>query len=251
MNRLFALVVLPLLATTSVHESVHGQQSPASTCQVTETVDTAAPPATLRELPFPHGPWFINPERTVWAGIGWQPASVLRSEGAVNKVLWIRPEGVPLLLTGRRLDASSPAMRAAVGATRGQYVLSDLYFPTAGCWEVNRCGEWRPPGIRHTRGAAPSAATSQVGALNRPRGRPLRLTRWESARSVCSCLPARRIRQPLTRPLDSLLREAVTSRVPLQRDVGSALPEQFREPNGLLGRDHLVPLCGADVHAHS
>ena len=63
----------------------------------------------------------INPDGSIWAKLGW----------------W---RGLPrkLVISGRRLDASAPPLRADVPdgyGTRG-FLPTGLTFPTVGCWQV-------------------------------------------------------------------------------------------------------------------
>jgi hypothetical protein len=133
---MLALTMLSILVR-STDATADGVQEPPSACQLTEAVAAADPPAGIRDLaaPFPKGPWYINPERTVWARIG-RAGTVLRSEGTRNQVLWIRPADVPLVVTGRRTDAAASPMRAAFTAAAGGYTSSEIFFPAAGCWEI-------------------------------------------------------------------------------------------------------------------
>lgn len=49
---------------------------------------------------------------------------------------WRRAEG-KLMITGRRLDASAPALRAEVGQSDDVHMVPTyIIFPTTGCWEV-------------------------------------------------------------------------------------------------------------------
>jgi hypothetical protein len=77
----------------------------------------------------------------LWVGL-W-PANVVvdepKADGAIDaKVGWWR--GVPgtLSITGRRLDAAAPPLRATVSDGYGEsgFQASGLSFPTEGCWEV-------------------------------------------------------------------------------------------------------------------
>ena len=55
------------------------------------------------------------------------------------KVLWLKPVGSHLMVSGQRLDGEAPPLRAqrpGPGAYRGDYEASGVVFPAAGCWEV-------------------------------------------------------------------------------------------------------------------
>ena len=75
--------------------------------------------------------WFVNADRTMWA-IG----THLHTGG--NKVPWIRPKGTQLQISTRRLDAESPPARVDVPCCYGgEFQVSGIDFPDAGCWEVS------------------------------------------------------------------------------------------------------------------
>jgi hypothetical protein len=69
----------------------------------------------------PGGPGFITPDGSLGMKFGW--------------TLGVRG---PLAITGRRLDAPAPALRAVVNPSNSpaNFVASDLVFSTPGCWEV-------------------------------------------------------------------------------------------------------------------
>lgn len=55
------------------------------------------------------------------------------------KVIWVRPPGTQLEITGCRLDAPAPPLRAdffPAGAYPSGFEVTGLTFPAAGCWEV-------------------------------------------------------------------------------------------------------------------
>jgi len=76
--------------------------------------------------------WYTNADRTIWAMHydHWRA-------GVGNKVPWIRPAGVRLLITGRRLDGTAPPLKATVaGVYSSAFQATGMEFPVAGCWEV-------------------------------------------------------------------------------------------------------------------
>lgn len=74
--------------------------------------------------------WYINADRSMWA-IG-----VHLVKGG-NKVPWIRPKGTQLRIATRRLDADSPPARVEIPCCYGgEFQVSGIDFPEAGCWEV-------------------------------------------------------------------------------------------------------------------
>jgi hypothetical protein len=122
------LVAFPLAATAA-------GESPTSEagCALAESI-RATPPNDPNAAPFGPGPWYINADRTIWAGMDIHHL-VARPDG--NKVLWIRPRGTDLVLSGRRLDAEAPPMTAHVPCCYPTgFQASGLIFPTEGCWEV-------------------------------------------------------------------------------------------------------------------
>jgi len=76
--------------------------------------------------------WYANDERTLWAW-WWGKRSV-----GGYKILWVRPTGAQLKITGRRLDGDAPPLSAEIpnGYQQYSYQASGVNFPTAGCWEV-------------------------------------------------------------------------------------------------------------------
>src|SRR5262245_42217459 len=75
---------------------------PAQTrCAVSKTI-LAEPPKAPNADRFGHGDWFVNADRTIWvAKQRWQAGD----DG--NKVLWIRPAGTNLVISGKRLDGEA------------------------------------------------------------------------------------------------------------------------------------------------
>jgi len=90
------------------------------------------PPTKQPDVTLGLGEWYVNADRTIWvAKNSWQAGS----DG--NKVIWIRPAGTKLVITGRRLDAQAPPPRATPDrGYPGGFTVTFLYFPTSGCWEV-------------------------------------------------------------------------------------------------------------------
>ena len=109
-------------------------------CPITEPV-WVKPPEDAAVLDTPEfGYYFVNEDSSIMASAWWaRPENefpIVLEEGI--KVGWFKPEGADLFVIGKRLDAEAPALDAHVPCcypTRFQ--ASGLYFPTAGCWEVN------------------------------------------------------------------------------------------------------------------
>jgi len=101
-------------------------------CHPTQAVRDV-PPEDPSADPFGNGPWYVNDDRSIWAG--WQP---LASGKAGNRIMWIKPPGQKLEITGRRLDGEAPPLeldRNDSYVSKG-FEPNRLFFPVPGCWEV-------------------------------------------------------------------------------------------------------------------
>ena len=110
-------------------------QAPSTTgCRVSELV-RAEPPRDPNADPFGLGPWYINADRSIWAG--WDAGHWVSGSNG-NKVLWIRPQGTNLKVVGRRLDGDgATALKADIPCCYPTgFQASRVYFPMSGCWEV-------------------------------------------------------------------------------------------------------------------
>jgi hypothetical protein len=126
MSDAIALVALLALAGPS---RVVGADGLAVSCAVTQPVH-AEPPKEPNADPFGQGPWYINEDRTIWAG-----ATHLRVGS--NKVLWIRPSGTDLKVLGRRLDGEAPLLSVHIPCCYATgFQPSGLTFASSGCWEI-------------------------------------------------------------------------------------------------------------------
>lgn len=114
----------------------------AAACPVTAPNGIAAGP----EAPGPSGygneqlsvgPFGLWPEGTVVFRPG-GPGFLTRDGSLCMKFGWQRAVRGPLVITGRRLDASAPALRALISGDDGNpgFVATHLIFSTPGCWEV-------------------------------------------------------------------------------------------------------------------
>jgi hypothetical protein len=55
-----------------------------------------------------------------------------------NKVLWIRPQGTKLVVSGRRLDAEAAPLKVRIPCCYPTgFQASGLTFSTEGCWEIS------------------------------------------------------------------------------------------------------------------
>ena len=122
-----ALVVLCFVG------SAGADATPSPECRATEEI-RAEPPRDPNADPFGPGPWYINADRTIWAG--WD-AVRMRAGKRGNKVLWIRPAGTQLTVSGRRLDGKAQPMKSTIPCCYPTgFQASGLAFPTGGCWEI-------------------------------------------------------------------------------------------------------------------
>ncbi len=101
-------------------------------CHPTDPVKDV-PPEDPSASPFGSGPWYVNDDRSLWAT--WQP---LVSGEKGNRIMWIKPPGLELEITGRRLDGDAPPFRVEPNASylNKGFEPNRLYFPTPGCWEI-------------------------------------------------------------------------------------------------------------------
>ena len=128
---LTALLAMSVIAVSATAQSKADE--PIRACDVTEPI-RAEPPRDPNADPFGSGPWYVNADRTIWAG--WDAVRMGAGEKG-NKVLWIRPQGSQLTVSGRRLDADAASMKARVPCCYPTgFQASGLFFPTAGCWEI-------------------------------------------------------------------------------------------------------------------
>jgi hypothetical protein len=103
----------------------------APKCESSPLVRTT-PPRDVNADPFGDGPWYINDDRTIWAGWG-----AGRWHAGRNKVLWIRPAGTRLRVEGERLDRAAPPLVSDIRGYSTSFQASALFFPTEGCWRVH------------------------------------------------------------------------------------------------------------------
>jgi hypothetical protein len=107
--------------------------SSSATCVESETVREEAPRAAGAD-PFGSGPWYVNADRTIWVGWGSGPPWV---KGENKKVVWLKPPGKSLVISGRRLDGDAEQLITQTGGyTSFGYEMTNLFFPTKGCWEI-------------------------------------------------------------------------------------------------------------------
>jgi hypothetical protein len=59
-------------------------------------------------------------------------------KGENKKVVWLKPPGKSLIISGRRLDGDAEQLitHQTGGYTSFGYDMTNLFFPTKGCWEI-------------------------------------------------------------------------------------------------------------------
>jgi hypothetical protein len=128
-----ALFLIGLVALTPFGPRTAVTRQP-SACLATEAI-RAEPPRDPNADPFGLGPWYVNADRSIWAG--WDAVRMVAGPKG-NKVLWIRPQGTQLTVSGRRLDAEAPPATATIPCCYPTgFQASGLAFPTEGCWQIS------------------------------------------------------------------------------------------------------------------
>jgi hypothetical protein len=75
--------------------------------------------------------WYVSDDGRLWT-----EAAPYRQTGG-EKVLWLKPVGSALTVTGHPVGAEGPALSASIpDGYAGDYQASGVEFPIAGCWEV-------------------------------------------------------------------------------------------------------------------
>jgi hypothetical protein len=119
-------------ASLPVANAVVAEGVTAVDCAVTPYIEDQ-PPDDPNADPFSFGNWHINEDRSMWVGLPPDGAWGMGGE----KVIWIRPAGAELVVSGQRLDADAPPLRADIPCCYPTgFQVTGLYFPTEGCWEV-------------------------------------------------------------------------------------------------------------------
>lgn len=104
-------------------------KSGSDPCPVTEV--TAEKPANQNTAQWSKF-WYKSTDGKLWASSPgrWTTGGV--------KVLWEKPAGSRLSISGRRLDGSAPPLEASIPeGYAGDYQASGLDLPTGGCWQVS------------------------------------------------------------------------------------------------------------------
>lgn len=108
--------------------------SSTTTCAESETVREQPPDAAGADS-FGLGPWYVNADRDIWV---WRGNGLPWVKGQNKKVMWVKPAGRPLIISGRRLDADAEPMIVEQPGDYSSfgYDPTNLFFPTGGCWEI-------------------------------------------------------------------------------------------------------------------
>ena len=138
---LFMLLLLISALANPMQAAPNAQAAAARSCSVT-LPNGSTPPG---EHPDPQ--WDGNGK--VWAMLYWPngtlvfrpggPGFVLPDGSLAMKVGWWRRVGGKLTITGSRVDAAAPPLRADVGlpwCSDVHIVSTYVIFPTTGCWKV-------------------------------------------------------------------------------------------------------------------
>ena len=154
--RLAASVIVAL--AVAPHDPGRAQATTEhSACPTSQLIRDTAPHDANAD---PVGPadWYMNEDRTMWAGPvptgGWSTGGRLQSGGNQvpgHKTYWVRPQGTELVISGRRMDATAPPIRAHIPCCYPTgFQIVALHFPTPGCWEVKaEAGESRLRFVTH------------------------------------------------------------------------------------------------------
>jgi hypothetical protein len=140
---LLGLAILPSLVAAG-DEHLVSPQAPQTMveCDVTKPNGIAAgeeqlAPGSYGNREVSVGPFGLWPDGTVVFKPG-GPGFVTRDGSLGMKFGWLRGVSGQLKITGRRLDAEAPPLRAEVrdGYVNRGFQATYIIFPTPGCWEV-------------------------------------------------------------------------------------------------------------------
>lgn len=115
----------------------------AATCPVTPPLDERPPDKHLADWS-PQGRWFKSPDGKIWVAANNLDDLATLGMGQATKVLWGKPAGIDLTVTGRRLDAEASPLIAQVSPYYHDDILnpSGIGVPTPGCWGIEaRAGQ--------------------------------------------------------------------------------------------------------------
>ena len=140
---LLGLAILPSLVAVSQEYRVSPPAPQTKVeCAVTKPNGIAAgqqqpAPGSYGNREVSVGPFGLWPDGTVVFKPG-GPGFVTRNGSLGMKFGWLRGVSGQLRITGRRLDAEAPPLRAEVPDGYGDrgFQVTYIIFPTPGCWEV-------------------------------------------------------------------------------------------------------------------
>lgn len=134
-----------LPSTTSPPSASFAEPSPTPACPVTKPKWLKPSEDSAVSGSPDYGYYFGNEDRSILASAWWWEEAKeyhLRSNEEGNKVGWFRPAGAALEITGERIDAPAPPLKADVPCcypTRFQ--ATGLVFPIDGCWRMTARAE--------------------------------------------------------------------------------------------------------------
>ena len=121
---------LTILSTSLYLNMALASNDVARECLGTKAV-LAQPPDDPYADPFPRSYWYINSNKSIWAGWSATDMKVGR-----NKVLWIRPKGSMLQIEAERLDGKGRFEALFSKGYESGFKASSLSFNEAGCWKI-------------------------------------------------------------------------------------------------------------------
>jgi hypothetical protein len=128
--QLLSILLLLVPGVPGQAPGIQKRPKPALNCPVSPTIEAKAPSEPGVDPLV--GRWYVNNDRSIWAMLmsSWQA-------GRGNKMPWLRPAGVQLVITGRRLDGPASPLKATVaGNYSTSFQATGLEFPAEGCWEI-------------------------------------------------------------------------------------------------------------------
>jgi hypothetical protein len=131
----------PTVLLTPIATAVSGAGTPIAAAPTVAPCAASTP--TTEHLPAPFlTPVGRDPVGVAWTGYRSPDRLIWVSDlpthaGGDHKVLWLKPPGSVLRVTGRRLDGAAPPMTVRIPeGYGGDFQASAVGFPTPGCWEV-------------------------------------------------------------------------------------------------------------------
>ncbi len=123
---------VPSAQPTAAPAPAAGATATTDDCPITQAIKDQ-PPKDPHADPFALSYWYINADRTLWVSLSDNQSWATGGE----KVIWIRPQGTQLVVSGQRLDGEAPQLQAHIPCCYPTgFQVTGLTFPTGGCWEV-------------------------------------------------------------------------------------------------------------------